>query len=312
MTKHTAIILTPESNFMGEVDSIKLFGSIASALSELDRNDFDKFYNSVSSGETRISSAFPLVGNTYFFPMPIYPSKYDEKLSKSDDIKIFMKIKEIKKTGFVSQKIFEYIINNKPELGKILDKVYNKGWKLNKKYLYSNGEADIKENLIKRHEVPKNILDRYTYRSTIFYSQAYFYNCDLFFLVKTNKEVLKLIKTALKLLEDRGLSQDFSIGFGEFKLKDIREIELDESGNGVVLLSKYHPNEDEVKLIKDSDKSYRIKEIKGFTKNGFHIPAYKFFEEGSYFKLDEIKGGVIDIPHTKTSLNGTAYYVKST
>lgn len=312
MTPHTAVILTPESNFMAEVDSIKIFGSIASALSELDRDKFDEFYNSVKNGETRISSAFPLIKDTLFFPMPIYSVGYDT----AKDIGIFNELKGIKKAEFVSQRVFEEILNNKPGLRDILEKIENEEWRLdkNKKCIYLDEETEIEERnfLIKRYEVPKNVLNRYTYASTIFYSQAYFYNCDLFFLVKTSRDILKLIKTALKLLEDRGMSQDFSIGFGKFKVRNIKEdINLNESDDeGIVLLSKYHPAENEIKSIKSCEKAYKIKEIKGFTKK-WHIPPYLFFEEGSCFKLNGLKGKLIDIPDTKTSLNGIAYYVKS-
>lgn len=309
------MILSPESNFMAEVDSIKIFGSIASAISELDRDKFNEFYNSVKTGETRISSSFPLIKDTLFFPMPIYQFEYDKDLSeKSEDIKVFAKIKDIKNTRFVSQSVFEEMLNSKPGLGDIFEKIESGEWKLDKRCLYIDEESGVEERnfLIKRYEITKNVLNRYTYGSTIFYSQAYFYNCDLFFLVKTSRDILKLIKTAIKLLEDRGMSQDFSIGFGKVMLRDIKEIELNEPcSGGMTLLSKYHPAEDEMRLIKSCDKYYQIKEIKGFTKNGFHIPPYIFFEEGSYFKLNKVKGKLIDIADTRTSLNGIAYYIKS-
>ena len=315
MTTHTAVILSPESNFMAEVDSIKIFGSIASALSELDRDKFNRFYSSVKTGETRISSSFPLIKDTHLFPMPIYSFEYDKDLSeKSENIEVFTKIKEIKKTEFVSQSVFEEILNNKPKLGDILEKIESGEWRLDKKCLYLDEEDELEEKnfLIKRYEIPKNVLNRYTYGSTIFYSQAHFYNCDLFFLVKTSKGILKLINAALKLLEDRGMSQDFSIGFGKFMLRNIKEIELNEpGGGGMILLSKYHPDENEIELINSCNKYYRIKEIKGFTNNGFHIPPYIFFREGSCFKLNGIKGKLIDIPDARTSLNGIAYYIKS-
>jgi len=314
MTTHTAITLTPESNFMAEVDSIKLFGSIASALLELDRDKFEKFYESVKKWETRISSAFPLIKDTLFFPIPPLSIKYNEDFSeKSEDISVFMKIKNIKKARFVSLSILEKMLDTRLEIDDILEKIEDEEWELKKEYLYTKKENDIEKRdfIVKKYEIPKNVLNRYTYFSTIFYSQAYFYNCDIFFLVKTKNSILKLIETALKLLEDRGISQDFSIGFGKFKFKGMENIELNESGNRAVLLSKFHPNENETELIVSCDKSYRIKEIRGFTKNGFHIPPYEFFTEGSYFKIAKINGKIIDIPDTKTSLNGIAYYVKS-
>ena len=151
-------------------------------------------------------------------------------------------------------------------------------------------------------DMPRNALNRYTLKSNIFYSPATIYkNCNLYFLAHTDEQNLKSIESALKFLQDRGIGQDYSVGFGQFEFEKT-ELELNEpnSANKTITLSKMILDENKKELY-----SYKAEEIKGFNKDGLHIYPTVYLKDGSCIS-SEVKGKILKI-RENFLINGLCY-----
>lgn len=307
MSYHTVFILRQKSPIIGQLDSIKLFGAITSALSELNFDMMDQYLKSFEDGTLRISSVFPVIKNNkanHFF-LPIPKIDFEDDLSDDEKEKYFSDIKKLKKIKYVSKNIFELIINQKLSLSVVINKIKNEWCIKNKTFLV---EINEKTPEMKTIEVPRNSLNRYTGKSKIFYTNATIYNgCDMFFLVKGNKENKRIIESAIKFLEDRGFGQDYSTGFGNFEYLSKEEIEIKEpESESCVNLSLFYPKGKELSGV---NKQYSLREIKGITQKGMHIPAVIFIEEGSCFDDNKLLGSKYTVPETQNILAGYIYTI---
>ncbi|OYT33599.1 MAG: type III-A CRISPR-associated RAMP protein Csm4 [Candidatus Aenigmarchaeota archaeon ex4484_52] len=328
MTLHTAFKIKFKSPVFGQIDSIKIYGAILNALYLLDETKAEQFKQDSINKQIKISSAFPIKDNIYFFPMPILNYEYSKKLSNKIEAegtpnKTFNKLKKIKKIQYISKSIFEELINKNYDLEQLEEKINiiekpkkkinlneleTEKWHLIKKYLITFDEFKEEKPIdnipqIKPMDMPRNELNRYNLNSNIFYSPATIYkNCELYFLAKTNnEEQLQLIKFALNFLQDRGLGQDNSVGFGQFKFEKTNEFKLKEPDKT-----------DKIKIILDENEkrknylhSYKSEEIKGFNKNGLHIYPMVYLKEGSCIS-PEVKGKILKI-RDNFLINGICY-----
>ena len=320
MSEQTAFILQLKSPLIGKLDSIKLFGAITSALSELDPQKMEFFLKSFEENKLRISSLFPVVpdkeGHRYYLPMPKIDFRVDPNIfndiEENKRKEQFGLLKKIKKIKYVSKEIFEELINNRYYIRNLLEKLDKDTgvWKIEKKienrYLLNKTET---APVIKETEVPRNMLNRYTGRSEIFYSAASVYeNCNIFFLARGDEHLINIIESAIKFLQDRGFGQDSSTGYGTFKYTKKEKLDIEEPESSCcITLSLFYPKEAEISKTK---KIYTIREIKGITKDGKHIPAVVFIDEGSYFEKEEVNGTKYVVPKTVNILSGYAYPIK--
>jgi len=291
-----------------ELDSIKLFGAIFSAISELYPEKLEKFQENTEKGHVRFSSAFPVLGDTYFFPKPFLCFKNDsiDESNREKMIKNYRYLKKFKDVTFASKDIFEQII----EKGSYDEDLLNRFRKENEikgNYLISKKE---KVPEIETIEEPKVTSNRFSQETKIFYKEGVYYkNADLYFFVKANEENHKMIIAAIKFLEDRGFGAKHSLGFGQFTFIEESTMELNNDGERQLILSKYMPTDEENSFIEWNNSFYQVKEIKGLTKSGFHIPPTHIFIEGSCFASDSIKGKLEKkIPNY--ILNGIVYAIK--
>ena len=161
MTKHNAFKINFKSPVFGKIDSIKIYGAILNALYLLDETKAEKFKKESMNKQIKISSAFPLKEDVYFFPMPILNFKYSKELSDKIEAertpnKTFNKLKKIKKIQYVSKSIFEELINKNYDLKKLEEKINlieenkitlneleTEKWHLIKKYDPENQEENV-------------------------------------------------------------------------------------------------------------------------------------------------------------------------
>lgn len=316
MSMHTAYVLRQKSPIIGELDSIKLFGAITAALAEIDPGKMAIFLKAFEDNNLRLSSIFPAMPDgdehTYYLPMPKIRFGKVPNLDDPDEDKqkeTYERLKRIKKIKYASKHVFEALTNKRHTYSDLLAKTGKTGeWNIKGKYLRLCDETSPD---IKHIESPRNSLNRYNGRSEIFYSDATIYaNCDMFFLAKGSKELISIVEGAIRFLEDRGFGQDYTTGFGSFKYIKKEDIELKEPEDpscSCITLSLFYPKNCE---ISTANKLYSIREIKGITKNGKHIPAVIFIEEGSYFEKEKFGGATYKVPETNNILSGYAYTVK--
>jgi len=290
-----------------ELDSIKLFGAIFSAISELYPENIKEFKNNFEKGNIRLSSAFPVVKNTYFFPKPILltqKNKINEE-NKKEIIENYINFKKFKKTKFVSKEVFEEIIKKgiyDRELIKRIDEEY----KIENGCLISKKEKVLESEMI---EEPKVVVNRFSQKTKIFYKEGIYYkNTDLYFFVDADERSYKIILTAVKFLEDRGFGPKYSSGFGQFKFIEDNTLELNTCGERWLILSKYMPNDEEITSVGWDNSFYQFKEIKGLTKGGSYIAPMYVFTEGSCFAGKKLQGKLEkSIPNY--ILNGVPYII---
>jgi len=155
-------------------------------------NDF------LSSPPFLISSAFPFFKDTLLFPRPLNPPPLEDR----------DKAKDLKKRGFIPQKLFEEWIRGKTPLSDSL----------------GNGLE-----LPRRELLPSVVLDRTNLNSGIYHRAALFFPKEggLFFLLRLYEEVLEeKIRGALRLLGDMGIGGERSLGYGHFQILSFEEASL--------------------------------------------------------------------------------------
>ncbi len=237
----------------------------------------------------KISSAFPFHDKDYYFPKPHFelPIKIDEM-----DEKITKKLRRVK---FIEKGLFEKIIKN--EIVDI-EKVH---------FSQSGNLMSLKDNVsdffIER-EIPRNLIDRVTGATDIFYFSEMVFrkNSGLFFLANIQDETIKKKFTAvLRYLGDEGIGSDRHVGKGLFKVEKDNDFTLNQpdDGNCVLNLSLYHPTADEIKNNLLSGSAYDIIKRTGWvTAPGYgslRKSSFNMFLEGSVFSRLE-KEDYGDIP----------------
>jgi len=273
-------------SFYNEVDSIKLFGALIDAYSNL-YNDLKEFINKFENNKILISSLFPKEKDVFLFPKPIL--NLDKKFISGDKKEKLEKIKFIKafkKLKYISKKELEKILNEGKYSKEILEDFYK---------IFKNNQDKL-EYKFKSIEIPRVTINRITSSSKIFYESGKILenNHSLFFLVKyEDEEDFEKIVNCLKLLEDRGISPNISVGFGKFKLIACDNFFINSDGDKKYLLSKTSLDKGD---NLESNSLYSLKEIKGFSSNSYYIPPNLFLVEGSCIS-GRINGQIIKIPN---------------
>lgn len=282
------------------VDNIRLFGAMYSALIELNKQKASVFRNKVSSGEIKISSAFPFKGTCLYFPKPIKPEKIEER--GKYDIKTFICMKKFKDIKYVKQEGLDKYLKVKIYNEKFVkERVCSEKMATSGKSDKKNGDFEIEKTII-----PRNTLNRITLESNIFYEHyTYIKNGGLWFGLDCNDTDLKnIIEPALRFLEDRGLGPNYSVGFGQFRFKHGESISFNlQDFNGYMSLSKIIPSNNDLNNLSGF---WSIKEFKTITKDGFHV-YINLFTEGSVF-ANQINGELYDKVYNYL-INGKAFLI---
>jgi CRISPR-associated protein Csm4 len=173
-----------------------------------------------------LSSAFPFVGDVFYFPKPL---GFNPKATS--DLR-----KEIKKTQYLSKSIFERVLRNDPGINA-------------KEILDQEGKAS-NPLIFKRHLTQRvQILDQ---ESTPFYIDKLYPvegNRGLYFLVQNTGDtdsLLNKLEGILSLLGDNGLGLQRKLGNGQFRCeRSALTLDLPDSASAAISLSLYLPTEAE-------------------------------------------------------------------
>lgn len=316
------IYLKPLSIFP-ELHSDTLFGALTYAINELYPNKIEDMILHFNNNEPPfiLSSAFPFLYNDVeskdfssikkikFYPKIIFPqSNNDETYDQKD-------FKEYKKVKFLEDKIFFDLLNGKITENDILNNFSNYN-KIKGLLMSQNYDFDFAYD---KNIIPNNSINRLSNQTEgIFYTEGNeFKNIGLFFLIDFYDETyIKIIKSAIKFLKDRGFGKDISVGKGQFDyyINDEYSVESEYVINNpkfFVSLSRFIPSNNDLNII-DSTSSYEIGSKRGKSSSNDIRKQIKFFKEGSVFPYSkEIYGRIVKSGNKTPAVeNGFAYLLK--
>ncbi len=244
-----------------------------------------------------LSSAFLYCGEILFVPKPrLKPNLFEE-----NDIGISKKLRKIE---FLSEEMFLKYAGIKEKI-KITDNViFDKRFLMTKKEKQQFDDrfknvSDAQKFIYKLIETPRNVLDRKTMRSEIYYVGETVinvkHNCGCYFLVHLIDESFKSeLESSIKLLGEDGIGGDRSSGKGQFQLISFNEyngkLNLTKPTEKFITLSMYLPTEAEIKagLLNSDNVSYELVKRRGWIYSPSSKSARKrtirMFAEGSCFK----------------------------
>lgn len=220
-----------------------------------------------------ISSAFPFIDNTTFFPRPMNTnlqtlSNIDKKDSKS-----------IKGIRFVSKDIFEKLIRLEMVEGEI----------------HGQFLANKKVDGINEYVEYRNMLDRRNKYSTIY--RTMYIRSDYWFAYKVSNEYRDAIRASIRLLADEGIGGERSTGSGLFKVEFTNmDIESIDESKHIVTLSLLNPNRDEaMEIVNDEYARYMVIRRGGgyIDKSNSRRGSLYMIAEGSF--LPRVDGRLVDI-----------------
>jgi len=232
-----------------------------------------------------ISSGYPFAENVYFFPTPLSPHYRETN-------------KKLRKTRFVSQRIFERIINE--ELIEDSPGLYKGNAYIDASEAHSL--ESLKSVLWAKKEPPQVALDRETSSSEIYHvgEVAFSKDCGLYFLVDLRDETFgNKLEAAVRLLGDEGIGGERSSGRGRFTLqRGSLRIRTPESKTSVTL-SLYHPRKDEVAAGLMGRSYYTLTARRGwifsFATRSLRKKTIRMMEEGSVIPAGDLRGSLVDV-----------------
>ena len=293
------IYISPKST-LPHLSSDKIFGSIIYGISQLYPDEVDKIVKLFRAEKPPfiISSAFPFIENNgkilRFYPKPMIKSDYVEKLPKNEDVeKEIEKIKQIKNFAeieFVDEDIFNKLITNEIDDLKIFNSLKKDYFIKSEKFLLTKENNEI-FNLLNSNMVeirPQNSINRLIDKTQFFYTEGQRFSGKngLFFLIRFNEDLKKVVIASLKFLEDRGLGNDISSGRGEFIFdSDEKGFFMEEKGQYFTILSRFFPNKHDINNIskKSTYSFYNTGFKQGRKTSGAFKQKIRFFKEGSVF-----------------------------
>lgn len=190
-----------------------------------------------------ISSAFPYIGNTYYFPMPV------GKILFSDSKYWENNRKKLKKLSFINEDSFRNYIEGNP---------------IKVKYIERSKPFDGSQKAVSQ----RVCINETENQATPFFFEwnFYDYNCGLYFIIDCEESFFgKIIKPLFERLGEFGLGSDRNIGGGKFTISEaVIEIPIVEDSNQTMLLSSYIPTESELKELDLKNSNYTLIQRGGF------------------------------------------------
>ena len=270
------------STFIAHSDT--LWAAIVSTWSRLYGNPDELLPDSESwNPPFLISSAWPFVEDTFYFPRPF--SQLPVRLNTIE----YSYLKKLKKTTLLDQKTFEKWISGetiaKDTIEELICRIEN-----------------LKKH-VKSSEKPQVFLGPFSTGSRLYYLGLTYFrdNSGLFFLVDFKNESLRdKFFSVLNLLADEGLGgkRTYGLGLFSYSVEKISIATPDES-NKWITLSRISP--EEALLDRDvlSNSSYSLYHLKGWSlsphsKTVALRKPIRLFSEGSIFPVKPT-GKVVDI-----------------
>ncbi len=244
----------------------------------------------IKGGYFDVSSCFPLIQNTRFFPSPVgLFDKLMEEVSKKPP-RFRPSIKDLKKITHISESLLKKVaMGNEITLDDLI-----RDEKLTIYPLFHDS-TDHFQVICQRPRIRINQLTGAVDADAFFYCSDSFFerNSGLFFLAKFRDDETKAkFDAALRLLGDTGLGADRSVGRGQFYFEEsnlsLPEIESEAE---YLLLSLYRPSRREVQENIMSSPASRYQLIRRWGRaasvftSGFRRADSWMFAEGSVFSF---------------------------
>lgn len=248
-----------------------------------------------------LSSAFPFVtmnGNiVYYLPKPqIPPLNVDPKHPRRAEID--EKLKPLKDVNWIAKEFFEAWVAADKEISKVEDVLAD----MESYYDDITVKSKGLDECIKTAVRPRVALDAVSHESRLFFFGILQFaeGSGLYFLVKW-READRVawenkLKAAVQLLGDTGLGGERSSGYGafepEWKTLNIKLPDRPEATNGLVTLSLWYPNENDLTLDIELGQ-YTLASRAGWSSSPLLKRAYRrkvitMFAEGSTVSRAEL------------------------
>ena len=269
------------------IHSDSLFGSLINAWRWLYPEDVSAWFP--KGGDDllyfepfKISSAFPFKGSVFFFPKPLVSLVKPEGLDPELD-------KQIKKAKFISQAIFERIINGETiDFSSLYMLQDSKFWLTAEEMKSFHNESSLYCMI----ENPRVSLDRLTNASldVFYFAEIHFAeDSGLYFFIQfnDNKKVEKHFSAVLRFLGDEGIGGDRRLGKGLFQTEPFElDLQVPESEQWTTL-SLYCPTSSEIQNGLLNDATYDVITRSGWvgSPDGLNLrrKSIRMFLEGSVF-----------------------------
>jgi len=272
-------------NVQPTITSDTLFSALVNALSaNLGNQEADKFISDFQQKfPFLVSSLFPYVGNVYYLPKPLDDSFIDKDVKRKAG-------KELKKLIWLENHDFLR-------------------W-LKREDFNENDIFEIRQKQKKYYDVeirPRVVIDRITSQTAIYHCSYLYYseNAGLYGIVYfKDSTYFEKFKMMLNLLSHTGLGGEKTYGCGLFEY-EISELDsafkaiFNLNSEFYVLLSLFHPDNDEVEKLNDMLVCYNFVRKKGWISSGRQTLTLKrksvgFITEGSVVN-QKIRGKLVDV-----------------
>jgi CRISPR-associated protein Csm4 len=226
------------------------------------------------------SSAFPCWKGLYYFPVPLNQ---------------FPGTKEVKKIKFIEKAGLEKLLAGEKIESLISDyRCIPSHEKPAEPWVIENTPR-VSLNRRSNHPLEEG---GFFHFGLVFYHPD---DAELYFLIQyKNSDYKKRVEATIRLIADEGIGGDRSSGKGLFHYPVFSEINLDipSEYDGIMTLSLYFPNDDELTGIKDG--FYELIERKGYIYSPVNVSlrrkSERMFTEGSVFpKSPERKGKLVNV-----------------
>lgn len=302
------IYLSPRSGYRGDLKSDTIWGHLCWGIRQVyGENELNNIIADCINGNPPfvISSVFPMVSypeengqkkNIHYFPRPILPPSTHEPLPKDwtyqEKLNYLGAKKQARKIKWISQELFEAIIQGKYQNRKLLEETLPNS----ESYPPPESKAKI---------ITRNKIDRLKGGGTLtlpgggqlFHTEEHFWksSVSLFFLIHGATDQMM---GALRYLSHIGIGGDRSTGKGFFNVSEPKDFQFtdepkDQDANAMVNLSLYHPNKAELVYYHGKFYNASLSDRQGrlgfYNYSNVRKKALMIYEEGSLFPVIQFK-----------------------
>jgi len=227
----------------------------------------------------RLSSAFPYLGKTEFYPKPLGAGAVDCPPGLE---------KKYGQVRFIAGEVFEKLLQGESV-------PFAPGQtRQNGRFWFGTPQAGDDEPILTEIETGRVVIDRVTQQGMNYYvSQLHFAeDAGLFFWVRFPRpEVRGEFFQVLRLLGEEGLGLDRNCGKGQFSLDEERVVDAELPGPGAaqrfLTLSLYHPRREEINAGITRASAYDLVQREGYISGyPYRRRSLTMFSEGSVFSGD--------------------------
>ncbi len=251
-----------------------------------------------------ISSAFPFIGERFFYPKPmkLLPLKFDDMDNNKESSKIN---KKLKKLSFIEESLFIQILNSS-----VSQPIKVSSNQISKNGMFLTSVKKKMDEIVFQKEIQQRVnipIERDEDPLPYYIERIHFHdNAGLFILLRCEEQFMKELLPAIKLLGENGIGTDKNVGMGQFAFNEINdvtscEIPVDNSNKTFMLLSKYLPTREELIKTNLQKSAYQLQKRGGYITGDekerfttFRKSSIYMFTEGSVLQSEVIPKGKIE------------------